>query len=89
MVLVKNFHFSISDKINQEKAFYRILKRKNAFLKYKKRCYKRRKIGIFLKGLVHSFDQKFEIYESLYFGQNRQGKCALRCPRKKKRLTRL
>ena len=47
-----------------------ILERKNAFLEYKKRCKKNRKIGLLKKGLVHGFDQKMGFFPPFYFWQN-------------------
>ena len=73
MVLVKKwdfFHLFIFGKIGKKKIFGVILERKNAFLEYKKRCKKNRKIGLFKKGLVHGFDQKMGFFPPFYFWQN-------------------
>ena len=43
---------------------------KKAFLDYKKEKVETVKIGIFPKGLVQSFGQKFENFPSFYFWQN-------------------
>ena len=54
----KNGHFSIFfflGNIVQENVFCDIVKRKNAFLGYKNKKFKRRKIDIFPKGLTHGF----------------------------------
>ena len=62
MVLVKNlkiFHLFIFGKISEQNVFDDILERKKAFLDYKNRKLKQSKIGIFPKGLVHGFGQKF------------------------------
>ena len=78
MVLVKNlkiFHLFIFGKIREENVFDDILERKKAFLDYKNRKLKKSKIGIFPKGLVHGFIQKFEIFPPFYFWQNQRGKC--------------
>ena len=78
MVLVKNFkffHLFIFGKIREENVFDDILKRKKAFLDYKKQNVKKSKIRIFPKGLVHGFGQKIEIFPSFYFWQNQLAKC--------------
>ena len=78
MVLIKNlknFHLIIFGKIREENVFDNILARKNPFLDYKKEKVKTVKIGIFPKGLVQSFGQKFETFPSFYFWQNQRGKC--------------
>ena len=49
----------------------------------KKRSLKRRKIGIFPKGLVHGFGQKIENVSRLSFRHNSLGKCVSRHSRKK------
>ena len=41
----------------------------------KKKKLKKSKIGIFPKGLVHGFGQKFENFPSFYFWQNQLAKC--------------
>ena len=78
MVLVKSlkiFHLFIFGKIREESVFDDILERKKAFLDHKKEKIKKSKIGIFPKGLVHGFDQKFENFPSFYFWQNQRRKC--------------
>ena len=52
-----------------------ILERKQAFLDYKKQKVKKVKIGIFPKGLVHGFGQKFKNFPFFYFWQNQLAKC--------------
>ena len=52
-----------------------ILERKQAFLDYKKQKVKKVKIGIFPKGLVHGFGQKFKNFPVFYFWQNQLAKC--------------
>ena len=47
--------------------FYDILERKNAFLGYKNKKFKSRKIEIFQKGLTHGFGQKMAIFPSFSF----------------------
>ena len=54
-------------KIGQENVFYDILGRENAFLGYKKRSSKSRKIAIFPKGLTHGFGPKISIFSSSFF----------------------
>ena len=51
-----------------------ILERKKALLDYKNRKLKKSKIGIFPKGLVHGFGQKFENFPLFYFWQNQLAK---------------
>ena len=53
--------------IGQENVFYYILERKNAFLGYKKRSSKSRKIDIFPKGLTHGFGPKMAIFSTSFF----------------------
>ena len=71
MVLYKNGHFSnffLLGNIGQEKVFvFDILERKNAFLGYKKRSSKSRKIAIFPKGLTHVFGLKVIIFPTSFF----------------------
>ena len=55
----------------------------------KTRSSKRRKIGIFPKGLVHGFGQKLVIFPDFDFRENKPEKCVLRNSRRKKRLSRL
>ena len=54
-----NFYFL--GNIGQKNVFYNILGRKNAFLGYKTRSSKSRKIVIFLKGLTHGFGPKMAL----------------------------
>ena len=63
-------HFSIFlflSIIAQEKVFYDILERKNAFLGYKNNKFKSRKIEIFAKGVTHGFGVKLAIFPSSFF----------------------
>ena len=53
--------------IGQENVSYDIIERKNAFLGYKKRSLKNRKIDIFPKGLTHGFGPKMAIFPTLFF----------------------
>ena len=76
-------------KISQENVFYNILERKNAFLGYKTRSSKSRKIDIFPKGLFYGFGPKLAIFPPFFFRQYWPGKCVLWYSRTKKRLSRL
>ena len=61
----KNGHFSnffFLGNINQENVFYDILERKNAFVGYKNKKFKSRKIDIFRKGLTHGFGPQMSIF---------------------------
>ena len=76
--------------IGRENVFYDILERKNAFLGYKTKKFKKsKKIDIFPKGLTHCFGTKTGIFRTFFFKQNRPGKCFLRYSSKKKRFSRL
>ena len=89
MVLVQKwpfFQLYVLGNIGQENVVYDILERKNAFLRYKNKKFKRRKFDIFPKGLTHGFGPKLAILQTLLFRQYRLGKCLLRYSRKKKRL---
>ena len=70
MVLVKKwtfFQLFFKDNIRQENVFYDILEKKIAFLGYKTRTSKRRKIHIFSKGLTHDFDPNMAIFPTFFF----------------------
>ena len=70
MVLVQNWSFCqffFLGNIGQETVFYDILERKNAFLGYKSRSSKSRKIDIFPKGLTHAFGPKMAILATFFF----------------------
>ena len=63
----KNGHFSnffFLGSIGQENNLYDILERKNAFLGYKKKSPKSRKIDIFPKGLTYGFGPKMVIFQT-------------------------
>ena len=53
--------------LDQENVFYNILEPKNAFLRYKNKKFKKRKIGIFPKGLTHGFGRKMAIFPTFSF----------------------
>ena len=66
----KNGHFLkffILVIIGQKNVFFDILKRENAFLGYKKRSSKSRKIAIFPKGLTHGFGPEVSIFSTSFF----------------------
>ena len=66
----KNGRFSdffFLGKISQENVFYDILEQKNAFVDYKKKSSKSRKIDIFSKGLIHGFGPKIAIFRPFCF----------------------
>ena len=71
---LKFFDLLCLSKIDGEKVFADVLDKKEAFKDYKKTVYEKRKIRIFLKGLVHRFGEKFEISSTLIFMQNRPRK---------------
>ena len=74
MVLVQNWQFSqlLFGNIGQENVFYDILERKNAFLGYKNKKSKSRKIDIFPKGLTHGFETKMAILAPFFLGNKNQ-----------------
>ena len=57
--------------IGKENLFYYIPKRKNAFLGYKNKKFKSRKIDIFPKGLTHGFGPKMAIFLICFFLGNK------------------
>ena len=61
------FNLFLLGNIGHEKEFYNILDWENAFLGYKKRSSKSRKIAIFPKGLTHCFGPKIAIYPTSFF----------------------
>ena len=70
MVLVQKWPFIqlfFLGNIGQENVFYDILERKNAFLGYKNKKSKSRKIDIFPKGLTHGFGLKMAIFPTFLF----------------------
>ena len=87
-----NGHFSkflFLGNIGQQNVFYDIPERKNAFLSYKKKSSKSRKIDIFPKGLTHGFGPKMAIFPIFFYRQYRSGKCLLWYSRTRKRLSKL
>ena len=61
------FHFFFLGSIGQENVFYDILERRKAFLRYKNKKFKSRKIDIFPKWLTHSFGPKMASFETFFF----------------------
>ena len=82
------FQLFVLGNISQESVFYDIPERKNAFLGQKNKKFKKSKIDIFLKGLTHGFGPRMAICPTIFFRQDRPGKCLLRDCRTKKRLSR-
>ena len=86
MVMVQKwpfFQLSFLGDIDKENVFNDILERKNAFLGYKNKKFKKSKIDIFLKGLTHGFGPKMTIFPTLFFRQYGRRKCLLRYSRTK------
>ena len=59
--------------IGQENVFYGILERKNAFLGYKNKKFKKSKKWHFLNGLTHGFGPKMAIFPFFFFRQWKPG----------------
>ena len=88
----KNGHFSnfFFGTISQNKVFYDILERKNAFLSYTNKTFKKSKNWHFSKGVNPWFWSKNSHFSNFFFFRHyRPGKCLLRYSRTKKRLSRL
>ena len=75
--------------IFKENVFHHVLAQKIAFLGYRNKKFKRRKIDIFPKGLNHGFGPKMAIFTTFFVRQYRPGKCLLCYSRTKKFLSRL
>ena len=79
MILVKNcqfLHFFIVGLISQENVFHDTLERKNAFLGYKNKKFKKSKNGSFSKGASPWFWSKSISFSILLFRQkNARKKC--------------
>ena len=82
-------NFFFLGNIGQENFFYDILEQKNDFLGQKTRSSKSRNIGIFAKGITHSFGPKLAIFKRFFYRQYRPGKFLLRYKKSKKPLSRL
>ena len=87
----KNGHFSLFflGTLSQENVFYYILERKNAFLGYKNKKFKKLKNWHFSKGVNPWFWYKNGHCSNFFFSQYRPGKCLLWYCRTRKRLSRL
>ena len=74
MVLVQKwpfFQLFFLGNIGQENIVNDILERKNVFLSYKKKKFKKSKIDIFPKGLTHGFGPKIVIFPTFFVRQYR------------------
>ena len=91
----KNDHFTnffFLGNIGHENVFYDILERKNAFLGYKNKKYKKSKNWHFSKGFWFKpmvLVQKWPFFQLSFFRQYRPGKSLLPYSRTKQRLSRL
>ena len=89
----KNDHFSnffFLGKIGQENVFYDILERKNTFLGYKNKKFKKSKNCIILKGLIHGFWTKMSFFRtSVFYGNIGQENVFDHILEQKKRLSSL
>ena len=77
MVLVQKwpfFQLFFLGNVGQENVFYDILERKNAFVGYKNKKFKSRKIDIFRNGLTHGLGQKMAIFPPFFLRNYRPGK---------------
>ena len=80
MLLVQKwpfFQLFFLGNIGQENVFYDILERKNAFLGFKDKKFKKSKNWHFFKGVTHGFGPKMAIIQTFLFRQYRPGKCLL------------
>ena len=69
MVLVQKWQFFqlfFLGNIGQENVFYDILERKNDFLGYKNKKFKKSKIDIFPTGITHGFGPKMAIFHIFF-----------------------
>ena len=84
------FNFMFLGNRRQENVFYDILERKNAFLGYKNKKFKKWKNWHFSKSVNPWFCSKNGHFSNfLFFWQYRPGKCLLWYSRRNKRLSRL
>ena len=87
MVLVQKWPFFklfFLGKLDQENVFYDILERKNAFLGYKNKKFKKSKNCHFSQGVNPWFWSKSGHFSNFFFRRIRPGKCVLRYSRTKK-----
>ena len=61
------FQFLFLGISGQENVFYDIPERKNAFLGYKNKKFKKSKMAIFPKGLTHGLCPKMAIFTTFFF----------------------
>ena len=71
-----NFYFL--GNIGKENSFYDILHRKNAFVAYENKKFKKSKNRLFSKGVNPQFWSKIRHFSNFFFRQNRPGKSLLR-----------
>ena len=83
-----NFTFFFFREHRPGKCFYDILERKNAFLDYKNKKFKKSKNWHFSKGVNPWFWSKNGHFSNFFFRQYRPEKCLLRYFRTKERLSR-
>ena len=77
MVLVKNLKFCerfVLSKYTEKKSLVTFFLENKIFWQYKHGFKNKTKIGIFTKGIVHAFGQKFEVFSSFVFIKNRSRK---------------
>ena len=84
---VLNFYFL--GNIGQKNVFYDILERKNVFLGYKNKKFKKSKNCHFSKGVRHRIGTKMDNFPIFFFRQYSPGKCRLRYFSTKNRLSSL
>ena len=82
-----NFYFL--GNIGQKNVFYDILERKNVFLGYKNKKFKKSKNCHFSKEVRHRFGPKMDNFPTFFFRQYSPGKCRLRYFSTKNRLSSL
>ena len=84
-----NFSILLFSGKNARKMCFTIFqKEKTSFYAKKNKKFKKSKICIFLKGLVHDFGQKLASFLPLYFRQHWPGRCVLRYSGMKKHFSR-
>ena len=71
---LKFFHLFSLSKIDREKLFADVLDKKETIKEDNNDCLRKTQIRISPKGLVHRFGQKFELFLTLVFMQNRPRK---------------
>ena len=77
MILVKKlkfFHLLCLSNIDREKVLADVLDKKKPLKTIKTTVYEKRKLRIFLKGLIRRFGRKFAISSTFIFMQNRPRK---------------